>query len=104
VELLEAGAAKVLVWPRAGKLAWAKGKVPTVKGAVVVDWKQTPGEFRLAVEFPPGVTGRVGLPSQEVNRLPSITMDGKDVKFEQGEGAVFVDGIEPGKHEVVLRH
>jgi len=104
VELLEPGAAKVLVWPRAGKLAWAKGKVPTVKGPVMVDWKQTPGEFRMTLELPAGVTARVGLPSGETNRQPSIMLDSKGVKFEQGDETVFVDGIGPGQHEVVLRH
>ena len=70
VEPLEPGMAKVMIWPRAGKLAWAKGKVPTVKGPIDVGWQRKPGEFRLAVELPPGVTATIAPTASALTSAP----------------------------------
>jgi hypothetical protein len=70
---------------------------PAAKGPVVVDWNQKDGEFRIALELPVGVTGQVGITIVELNKwIASVKVAAKDVKYEEGEGAVFVDGIGAG--------
>jgi alpha-L-rhamnosidase len=62
VRSLEAGWARAIVCPRPGQLTFARGKMPTPRGPILVDWKR--GEtFSLSLELPEGVTARVHLPA-----------------------------------------
>jgi hypothetical protein len=52
------------VKPHPGPLASASGKIPTPRGAILVDWKR--GEtFTLSLSLPQGMTARVELPADE---------------------------------------
>ncbi len=68
VEPLEAGFKKVLIHPRPGKLSWAKGKVPTVRGPVIISWKNG-DKFQLTVELPPQTSGQVELPDGRIEQI-----------------------------------
>lgn len=47
--------------PRTGDLAFAKGKVPTPRGAILIDWKNGV-DFTLSLDLPVGMTARIDLP------------------------------------------
>jgi alpha-L-rhamnosidase len=57
------GYASVLVEPRpAGGVTWARGRVPTPRGAVGCDWSLNDDAFRLRLTLPAGTTAQVRLP------------------------------------------
>ena len=102
IEPLEPGMSRVLIWPRAGKLAWAKGKIPTVKGTIAVEWERTGADgFRMEIELPPGIVARVGLP--RLGGTVEVDVDGQEKKGEERDGAVFVEIVDAGRHRCELR-
>jgi alpha-L-rhamnosidase len=56
------GYATVLVAPKPGRLAWAKGRVPTPRGAVECAWTKAGDRFELRVGAPPETPLRAELP------------------------------------------
>jgi hypothetical protein len=102
---LEPGFARVLVRPRPGGLSWAESRTPTRRGSVSVRFDNA-REFRLNLGLPNGVTARVGLPlggSVRGQGEVAVLLDGHAVPFQREDGAAFVDNVQPGHHELVLR-
>ena len=103
VEPLEPGYGKVLLWPRCAgaadlaAMAWARGKVPTVKGPITVDWRHTADGFHLDLELPPRTSALVRLPSEWGKQ---VQVDGKPMIGTKREGTVEVELTESGKHEL----
>jgi hypothetical protein len=103
VEPLEPGYGKVLVWPRCAgaadlaAVAWARGRVPTVKGPIIVDWRHAADGFHLDLELPPRTSALVRLPSEWDEQ---VRVDGNPMIGTKREGTVEVEVTESGKHEL----
>jgi hypothetical protein len=102
VEPLKPGYASALIWPRgasrSGKLTFARGKVPTAKGTIAVDWAVSGKTFRLSVELPAGVTGQVRLPRAWGDK---VLVDNTTVAVEiRGDALDF--SVTPGKHLITV--
>lgn len=69
--------------PQTGGLKFAKGKVPTAKGPIVVSWDNRP-TFRLDLELPDGLTARVDIPAQSGTRR--VWVNGKPVAAKKSHG------------------
>lgn len=67
VEALTPGWTQARVKPHPGALASARGKIPTPRGAILVDWKRAE-TFTLSLTLPKGMTARVELPAAENSR------------------------------------
>ncbi len=78
VEAVSPGWKNARIRPHTGGLAFAKGKVPTPKGAVFVEWKNDDGGFKISVKLPAGVAGRLELPAAEGSS--GVFVGGKAVK------------------------
>ena len=78
VRPLEPGCAKVLIAPRPGDLSSVKGRVPTRRGGVDVDFQQVGGIRRLSVVVPAGMRARLSLPPRHAPAR-SLTLDGKSI-------------------------
>jgi hypothetical protein len=87
VRALAAGFARVLVQPQLGGLAWARGAVPTARGAVTVSAAQTldaaqlPTSFELNLTVPGAVNATACLPlpacgAGAVVRVDSVAVQG----------------------------
>jgi hypothetical protein len=63
VQALSPGWKEVTVKPHVGDLRFARGKVPTPLGTVLVDWKRTKS-FSLSLKLPQGMSARVELPAE----------------------------------------
>lgn len=61
VQPLQPGWSRARIRPHPGHLAFARGKVPTPRGPLTVDWVRDTG-FRLSLALPPGVKALVDLP------------------------------------------
>jgi len=76
VQPLAPGWRQALVRPQPGALAFARGKIPTLLGPVLVDWARD-RTFTLSLTLPKGMTARVELPAVDgarqvlLNRQPA---------------------------------
>jgi hypothetical protein len=109
IEPAEAGFTKAIIWPRcAGKsslISWARGKVPTARGTIAVDWKASADEFRLNVELPAGTAAEIHLPTDWGTH---VTMDGKavtaqekDREKEKDRDSSIAFDAGPGTHSII---
>jgi len=103
VEPLEPGYTRALIWPRcAGSadrgMTWARGKVPTVKGPIQVDWKKSANGLRLTVNLPPGVTAQTRLPTDWGQ---NARVNGNAAKVNLQDGYLELE-ISAGRHEIEI--
>ncbi len=61
---LAPGWRRALIRPHSGALSQAKGKIPTPRGPITIDWHRE-RTFTLTLDLPPGMTARVELPALE---------------------------------------
>jgi alpha-L-rhamnosidase len=97
VRPLEPGYTKILIAPQPGALKWIRGKVPTPCGAVSVSWNRDTAS--LDIEVPPGATALVELPAP-FGAGNDIIVDGKNVKANQRNATLTIDGISAGRHSI----
>ncbi|KAK2039476.1 alpha-L-rhamnosidase [Colletotrichum somersetense] len=95
VQPAKPGFAEWKVEPQTLGLAWARGRYPTVRGDVVVDWRFEDGLLRMEVESPRGTKGVVYLPQPLVTGLDSsvVRVNGavrNETRFEVDGGDAFV--------------
>jgi alpha-L-rhamnosidase len=96
IEALEPGFGTIRIRPQPGQLETASMDLPTIRGAVHVDFKNTPDRFSLNVRIPGNTTARVYLPRLNEGRRISV-----DEKIRVGEidgRWLVVDGVGAGKH------
>ena len=61
-EPLVPGWKQVRIRPQTGTLSFAKGRIPTPRGPIVVDWENE-SRFRMDLTLPNGVSARLDLPA-----------------------------------------
>ncbi|MCA8030965.1 alpha-L-rhamnosidase C-terminal domain-containing protein [Burkholderia cepacia] len=86
VRPLSAGYRSWLVEPQPGDLRWARGKVPTPRGGIDVEWRASGGDFDLTVVVPPGTTGAVGVPVGDGRR--TLVVNGRTVQADASFGGL----------------
>jgi hypothetical protein len=100
VEPAEPGFSKAMIWPRCASrlsfIKWARGKVPTAKGPISVDWAASADKFRLSVELPAGTMALIHLPDDWTK---NITLDGKPIA---GEDKNVIMAIKAGQAAHVI--
>ncbi|GKT56129.1 glycoside hydrolase family 78 protein [Colletotrichum tofieldiae] len=95
VQPAKPGFAEWKVEPQTLGLAWARGRYPTVRGDVGVEWRFEDGLLRMKVESPGGTKGTVYLPEPLVTGLDDsvIRVNGvvrNATRFEVNGGDAFV--------------
>jgi hypothetical protein len=84
------------VSPKPGSVAWARGAVPTPKGALSASWTQQGSVFSLTVTAPRGTSGSLAVPAGRV-----VLVDGHVVRTAAVNGTVTV-GAGGGTHTVLV--
>ncbi len=80
VQPLEPGWEKASIRPFPGPLASAQGKVPSLKGPIMVEWEQSVSEFVISIALPEGVPAKVDLPAPEGSE--AVYINGEKVEAE----------------------
>ena len=83
------GFQSIKIRPEPCDLRWAKGRVPTRHGDVVVSWTLDAGRFKMDVETPPGCQAEVALPAGRFNH-PKI--------LANSHPASAIVRVGPGRH------
>lgn len=94
VRPLTPGSGLIVISPRPGGLEWAKGKVPTIRGSVRVEFMQKDGEFILEAEVPGNTRARIELP-----RGSGTFLNGEEVERPKAQGTEVLI-VDSGCHRV----
>jgi hypothetical protein len=97
VRPLAPGYSRILVAPQPGTLKWMRGKVPTPRGPILIDWQRAAG--KLDLEVPPGTAARVVLPGK-ARAVGEVSVNGKSVKVELERGNLVIKDLPPGRYEI----
>lgn len=87
VQASEPGWKQALIRPCPDALAFARGKVPTPRGPIMVDWENA-ATFKMSVTLPDGVLAKADLPAEE--RSSGVYVDGKRVDARRAGGRWIV--------------
>ena len=80
---LAPGWERALIQPHAGHLLFAKGKIPTPRGPIRIDWSRGP-TFALHLSLPAGMSARVELPATE--KAQGLFIDSKPAEASRVGG------------------
>ncbi len=101
IEPLEAGFGKISIKPQPGNLTFAKVKLPTIRGDVLVDFDQKEGKyFNLNILTPGNTLSKVYIPL--ISEKYNLVMDGKVINAERIGKYCVVEKVNPGKHKFTI--
>jgi alpha-L-rhamnosidase len=102
IQPAEPGFGKIIIKPQPGDLKWAKMKLPTIHGDILVNLAQDPGSsFELNTTIPANTTAKVYVP--KLSGDYTFTVDGKTVKGTTIEGNWIVADSPSGRHVFRIR-
>lgn len=102
VEPAEPGYGVASIRPQIGSLEWAKGVVPTIRGSVEVDVKQSEEEYNLKILIPSNMKAQVYLPV--LWSKCTIVCNGKEVKriLTEDKKSYYINTLNPGEYTIVM--
>jgi hypothetical protein len=98
-EALSPGWKQVRIRPHAGKLAHAKGKIPTPLGPLMVAWKNG-ASFHMDLSLPDGMTARLELPAPHDSK--GVVINGKPAPAKRAGARWMVNDDVSGTLSVVV--
>ena len=97
IEPLLPGFRKIRIKPQPASLEYAEIKCPTIRGDVLVSFKNKPGKsFLLKTTIPANTTAVVYLPYWSESQ--KVTMDGKMALYYREGNFLLVDRVGSGSH------
>lgn len=100
VEAIKPGWKSARISPRASGLKHAKGKIPTLHGAIDVEWKNNPS-FDISITLPEGIEAKVDLPSN--NADDKVWMNDKTVEATRSGDRLTLAKPLKGSFRLVVR-
>jgi hypothetical protein len=102
IEPAEPGFGKIVIKPQPGALKEAKVKLPTIRGDILVCFKQEYGEwFDLNISIPTNTIAKVYVPRISDNSV--LKVDGKLVSALEIGSWIMIDNIPSGTHLFEIR-
>lgn len=87
--------------PFPGEIKSARGKVPTRKGPIHVQWKQMPNEFQIDITLPDGVPAMVDLPAPAGSK--AVYLNNNNVAATLKDGRWILDKQVSGSGRIVVK-
>ena len=102
VKPLTAGFKQFEIAPQLANLTFAEGKIPTIKGAVLVSATQVLGEsVKLTITIPHNSEAKVILPLSQGKSAKTVTVNGEIMAFDVKTGLLGSGFFSSGKYEMV---
>jgi hypothetical protein len=98
-ETIEAGWKQARIRPHPGKLAFAKGKIPTPRGPIEVGWENK-SSFQMRLELPSGMTAKLELPASPSSK--GVTLNGEAAPAKRVGSRWHVDQPVSGLVSIVV--
>ncbi len=102
VEPLEPGCSRIRIRPQPASLAWARVKVPTIRGSVQVHVRRQEGAVRMTLDIPANVVAEVYVPWSG-SPVVRTTLDGGSREARLEDGFVRVGAVGSGTHVVEVK-
>lgn len=99
IKPIEPGWNRFQIKPQLGGLEWVKAKVPTIKGPVIVNYRQGARTFMMEVNIPGNTEAVIILPKKKKNRV-KINSKSVDVKLENDN--IILPSLKSGSYEIIL--
>lgn len=96
-EAIEPGWQLASIRPTTGDLTFAKGKVPTPRGPILIDWKNE-AKFEISVTLPEGMPAKLDLPVSPDST--KVMVNGEEVKAEKKDGRWLISEVQSGSFTV----
>jgi hypothetical protein len=97
IEPLEPGFRKVRIKPQPASLEQAEIKCPTIRGDVLMSFKNKPQQsFAMNLTIPGNTTAHVYLPFW--SKSQKVTMNGNEVKYRQEGNFAVIEGVGSGNN------
>jgi hypothetical protein len=98
IEPLEPGFGKIRIKPQPGNLASAEIKCPTIRGDVLMSFKNQPQQlFSLNLVIPANTTAAVYLPFW--SKTQKVILNGTPIKFRQEGNFAIIEGVGSGNSD-----
>lgn len=101
VEPLTPGFETFQIKPQLGNLTHASLKMPTIRGAVTVNYRKGPDSETMHVIIPGGTLATVYVPNRSVRS--GLFLDGKAIRSEVVNGFLRIQAVPSGEHTIVLQ-
>lgn len=101
------GFAKAEIKPQMGTgsrsdgLTTARGTIPTIRGPVTIDAKNSPTSFKLRVKIPGNMTANIHIPVKG-HATPALIYDGEVVFAPVVDGRLVLENVPGGEHTISL--
>jgi len=99
---LKPGFEKIQIKPQPANLQYFKAKVPTIKGAVLVDYQNKNNTFILEIDIPANTIAKVCLPKAGSEEM-GVAVDGKMINAVAEGDFLIIDNVTSGKHKFEKR-
>lgn len=86
--------------PKIGDLEFAKGKIPTRLGAILIDWTQQ-DTFKMSLELPAKMTAQVDLPKLE--NSTQVLLNGQPIAATEKDGRWVLEKPLSGKAQLEVK-
>ncbi len=90
---LTPGWKQALIRPHPGTLTFAKGKIPTPRGPITIQWENN-SSFQMKLTLPDGMTSRLDLPATPSSK--SVTINGQPAAAKRAGSRWLVDEMVSG--------
>lgn len=105
VKPLTPGFEQIEISPQFASLTTVQGKVPTIKGPVLIDIQQQPSKrVILNITIPNNVLANVSLPFAKGKKVKSVTMNGKTVEFDSTTGQLAYSELKAGQYAIEVSY
>jgi hypothetical protein len=99
-QALAPGWAKARIRPHPGKLAFARGKIPTPRGPITVEWENR-SSFRMKLSLPDGMPAAVELPAPRAST--GVAVNGAPAKARRVGSRWVLDEEVAGTAEIEVK-
>ncbi|AWB66196.1 alpha-L-rhamnosidase [Saccharobesus litoralis] len=102
---LTAGFEQFVIAPQLGGLQFAKGKVPTIKGAVYVDVEQqSDNKLSITIDIPNNSRAKVVAPILTGKTIKAVLVGGEAIAFDANSGQLGNDLFSPGHYHIEVSY
>lgn len=105
VKPLKPGFSEFEIKPQLGDLRFAEGRIPSIKGDIIVLAKQSSKtSFELVFTIPPNTQAIVKLPRIQKRSKPTITVNGRNIEFDTNDTSLDIGKFGSGFYHALVKY
>jgi len=98
IECTKAGFEEVNIKPQLADLSFITARFPTIKGDILIDIKNDPGNYQMKVDIPVNTRANIYLPKKYLGK--TVFLNGKRTPITERDNACFIGNIGSGHYSI----